>query len=376
MVSVLILDGEAPPQRSPQPLRHEPFEEFVHVQHERRRLRISDGVLQSQVLQHEPGQPQRRPVVLVESGEHDAVVIGGTVPDVAHVFEGHEVLHEPPPVDRLHPGDAQRARHGGFHVRVLDQVRGEIGEPAGGRDDDAGPSELAFYVYATPHGDQPVATFAIGVVEPAGQRGFCRTGEERDQGRQQVAGGLIAGRLVAPVAFPQPHFEQQEEVPQRDLGPHEHLQPGDVGRPHVVARGDLPVSRRLARLDRQVLPAAGTIQCAGLLSGQRQNLAAVLAQRQRPGQSLLALTFGQLPSGRAFLLRRLRPLAHSLWLSHQVNCRSHRSRRPLVNYSGTGSVASPSVGVSPTFSAVVSTAAGSDGSLGGTPGNGPMSFSG
>ena len=99
----------------------------------------------------------------------------------------------------------------------------EVGEPAGGRDDDAGPSELAFDVYATPHGNQPVVTLAIGAVEPAGQRGFCRTGEERDQSRQQVAGGLIAGCLVAPVALPQPHFEQQEQVPQRDLGPHEHL---------------------------------------------------------------------------------------------------------------------------------------------------------
>ena len=104
---MLILDLKAPLQGSPQPLGHEPLEQLVHVQHERRGLCLTDGVLQRQVRQHQLGQPQRGPVVLVEPGEHHTVVVGGTVPHVAYVLEGDEVLHQPAPVDGLHSGHPQ-----------------------------------------------------------------------------------------------------------------------------------------------------------------------------------------------------------------------------------------------------------------------------
>ena len=77
---------------------------------------LAYGVLQRQVRQHQPSQPQRGLVVLVEAGEHDAVAVGVVVPHVANVLESDEVLHEPTPVDWLHPGYSQGAGYGCLQV--------------------------------------------------------------------------------------------------------------------------------------------------------------------------------------------------------------------------------------------------------------------
>ena len=168
-------------QCTPQAGGHEPFEQLVHVDEERRRRRLAPLVDQREVLEQEAGQAERRQVVLVESGDVESGRgRAGETKTSDTPLEGDEESQQPATVLREHPWRRAGTAHRRTQVAVLEDVRGELVEPArhratwpGWRNDrgDVDP--------ASKRRQQLLPMGSVGAKQPAGQRCLRRPGEER-----------------------------------------------------------------------------------------------------------------------------------------------------------------------------------------------------
>ena len=157
MGRVLAPHRQAAPQRPPEPLGDEPLEQVVHVHHEGHRRPPPRPVDEGQILQHQPGQVQSGPVMLVEPVELDSVEVAGLDPSVGHLLQVGDQAEQPASVLDRHQRHPQGQAQGRLQVVVLPDVGGEVVVAAVEREGQPASGDHGRQVGAAPHGRQSLA---------------------------------------------------------------------------------------------------------------------------------------------------------------------------------------------------------------------------